>query len=44
MDKNKDVYLHRQRGHESAKAVGLDRGLGASRLPTDHLVDAIAAG
>jgi hypothetical protein len=44
MDKNKDVYLHRQRRHESGEALVLNRGLGASRLTTDHLVDGIAAG
>jgi hypothetical protein len=38
------VYLHRQRGHESGEALVLDRGFGASRLTTDQMVDAIAAG
>ena len=43
MDRNK-ADLHRQRGHESGEAVVLNRGLGASGLTSDQMVDAIVAG
>ena len=43
MDRNK-ADLHKQRGPESGEAAVLNKGVGASRLTTDQMVDAIAAG